>query len=165
MNKFLAFILSCIGVVVLSAVTSLGVHNYLSQNEDSIEKATVNVELSELAEQVTNPKWSTVEEVLQFRQQMQETAAYDSLFLSIPTSVLGNIAQVVIGRSPGATKRDIVEEYERNYDSVYKYIKVTSSQPSGPSHSDTLSVPKQKQVDTIINGKRFQLVREGGGNE
>jgi len=164
MKRFMQIFATCVAVVLLSVVSSLGVYHYKSQDSGFTEKGTaVNVQLQEAIEQVTNPVMLSVDDVMQFKQRVTEEHTYDSVFRMIPDDVLQNVAQVVIGRQHGANMRDLVDEFRRNYKNVYQYIKCSETAPQ----SDTSSIPKAPSVktvaDTIIDGKAFRLIKSTEG--
>jgi hypothetical protein len=122
MKKALYVILTIVGVVALSIVSSLGYNYYEDQKlSDFREDTTATVE-QQLAE-VMNPVFMSVDDVYQFYERTVEEKSIDSTFMSIPPDVLINIAQVVIGRNGKATVRDIVYEFKQKYKTLYQYIK------------------------------------------
>ena len=159
MKRFMQILVALAAVVLLSIVSSLGVYHYVSQeNPDLLTKDTAVNAQAELAfEQVTNPVMLSIDDVIQFRQRTVDQNLCDSIFNSIPEEVLTNIAQVVIGRQHSATKKDIVDEYKRNYRTVYQYIKTPPTATSDRS-DDTIKV--QSPPDTVIDGKHFKLIKE-----
>lgn len=159
------FFLTAVGVVLLSVASSLGVYYYMSHENVDSKDATVNVQVQEAIEQVTDPVMLSVEEILQVQHDAIEYEKYDSLFKAMPQDVLINIAQVVIGKQHRATRKDIAEEFYKHYKPVYQYIKPqeqsTLSSTNNQVKNDSLKERPLNKSDTIINGKVFQLVKEG----
>lgn len=165
MKRFMQ-ILGCItGVLLLSIVSSLGVYNYMEEHYPRVEDtqaSSVPTSTEELVTQVLNPIMTSVDEIVQFRMMLAESEIYDSIFMSVPTDILVNISQVVIGKYGTATKKDIAEEYLQNYNDVYRYIVQRETPPTVtlPSSSDTLKLPPRNKDDTVYNGEHFILVKE-----
>lgn len=160
MKNFMSFLLLVIGVISLSVASSLGTWYYLGKDNPTKDATTTNVQIEEIIEQVRNPRFTTPMDVLQFYQRIENQYETDSIFEIIPEDVLINISNVVIGRNGYATKETIVEEYTKNYRAVYQYIKPNAITTS--NNNDTIKLPPHSKSDTVINGKHFKLIKEGG---
>lgn len=148
-------------VVLLSIVSSLGVHHYYATQEEpgvAPNDTAIIAQVDKAVEQVTNPVMLSVDEVLDFRQCTIDQKTCDSTFNLIPYEVLRNVAQVVIGRQGSTTKQDIVYEYNRNYNEIYKYIKPTVQPQNNKEDTTQIRGVSSGGSDTIINGKRFKKV-------
>lgn len=153
MKKTMFVLLTFVGVVLLSVASSLSFNYYMSKvHPELISKdANVSVQVQEAVTQVTNPTFKSVDDVRQYRQRVYDEDAVDSIFLSMPDDAMTAISQVVIGRLSFATKKDIVEEFRRNYKPVYQYIKVidpTLQQSPGEDTSDNSKTPPALKADT-----------------
>ncbi len=166
-------LLALVGVVLLSVVSSLGYNHYVNEVNPgfmSKDTTTFGVQLEEAVAQVTNPEFTTVNDVFEFYERTSKQKEVDSIFLTIPPKVLVNIAKVVIGREGTATKESIVDEFRQNYDAIYKHLidnpdsEITLVPDESSTRSvqvgDTLSLPPGVTHDTVINGKKFRLVKE-----
>ena len=150
MKKALYVILTIVGVVALSIVSSLGYNYYEDQKlSDFQEDTTVNVQ--QAVAQVLNPVFTSVEDVFQFYERTTEENSLDSTFMSIPPDALINIAQVVIGRNGTATIRDIVYEYRQKYKSLYQYIKPIDNITSESQDSTGKTPPDIRNVPDTTN--------------
>lgn len=157
----------------LGLASWLGYNHYKERRNCPIlaEKgATDSVQIAKLFEQVNNPQMTTPESVYYLRTKMVEYNTIDSIFLSIQPSVLVNVANVAIGNKGSVTKKDIVEEYMKNYEGIYRHLMasdivgslITSpdSLPT-PLKPDSMNVPVPPliEVDTIINGQHVKLIK------
>lgn len=161
------FLLASVGVVLLSVVSSLGVYNYVCEKEiSSYTKGTeYSVQIEDIIEQMTNPEFKDVNAVVSYRKKQQVWYEIDSIFESIPYETLKTVSQVVIGRNGSAAKKDLVDEYEKNYSTVYRYIKADNVPKDPPIQSGTIKVSLPTEYDTIINGKAFKLITETKSDE
>lgn len=161
--KRLTYLLLVLAIGVVVGIVSYFGYKYVKEQiprpsltEDSV---SVNVQVEELLEQVNNPKMTTPESVVEVRNRTIEQYTIDSVFLSMPTSVVINVANVVIGRQGNATKKDIVQEFMKNYDGIYKHLKAPDPLPD-PLKPETIKVPIQIiEIDTIINGNHVKLLK------
>lgn len=162
MKKVLNFLLACVGVVVLSCVSSLG-YNYYTESDKTSTEDTLQqvVQFEQAFAQIADPTFTSADDVFQFYERQTEQKLTDSIFLAIPPDALRNIAQVIIGNKGNATKKDIVDEFRQRYRSVYQYIKPVET-PVQAQQSDTIHI---RSADTIINGEHFKLIKGGSGDE
>lgn len=162
MKKVLNFLLACVGVVVLSCVSSLGYNYYMESDKTSTEDTLQQVvQFEQMLTQTADPKFTSVDDIFRFYQRQIEIKSTDSVFLAIPPDALRNIAQVIIGNKGSATKKDIVDEFRQRYRSVYQYIKPVETSVQA-QQDDTIHI---RSADTIINGERFKLIKGGSGDE
>ena len=161
MKRFMQILAAFAAVVLLSIVSSLGVHHYYATQEEpgvAPNDTTIIAQVDKAVEQVTNPVMLSVDEVLDFRQCTIDQKTCDSTFNLIPYEVLRNVAQVVIGRQGSTTKQDIVYEYNKNYNEVYKYIKPIAQPQNNKEDTTQIREVSSGGTDTIINGKHFKQV-------
>lgn len=169
MKRFVYVLLTIVGVVALSIVSSLGYNYYEDQKyaDYLLEDTTENAQLEEAVASVLNPTFTSVDDVYQFRQRIADENSIDSTFRAIPQEALINIAQVVIKRQGSATKRDIVYEYRQNYNTVYKFIdsSINTKLSERPKDSSDVQLDKllneaspKIRTDTIIDGKKFTII-------
>lgn len=157
-----------VGVVGLSVASSLGYNHYKERNCPilTVKGATDSASMVKILEQVNNPVMTTMESVCHMRTKMVEYSTIDSAFLSIPPSILINVANVAIGNKGKVTKKDIVEEYMKNYEGIYRHLKLPplTGNPDPLPNSlspETIRVPLPPiiEVDTIINGHHVKLIK------
>ena len=167
MKKFLNVLLAAVGVVLLSIVSSLSYNHYVNKVDPGIttEDTLTGVQVAETMAQVINPTFKSTDDVREFYQHEIERISTDSVFMAIPYDVLINISQVVIGRNGHADKKSIVEEFRQNYKPVYQYIKPKEIEQLQTLKGDSIKLPPNIRADTIINGKKFQLIKETVSNE
>lgn len=118
-----------------------------------------------------NPLFTSVDEVLTFRDMSVEGEAIDSEFNLMPEQLLKIVAGTLIKREGHASKRSIVYEYRANkqiYDNLPQpnpksTVDGTTSEASsagGMPYSRLDSVPTEvtyNQHDTTINGKTYKV--------
>ena len=155
MKKFLNGLLVAIGVMALSIVTSLGYNHYVTQeqpefftNEDTLDW---NVQVNDAVMQVINPTFMSIDEVYRCRMEMTDIDSINHAFMSIPIETLTDISKVLIGNEGWASKKSIVEEYRKRYDSIYKHLIHGPNDP--PSDTTTVGTG-----DTVINGISYKKI-------
>jgi hypothetical protein len=156
MKKFMAIVLASVGVVLLSVASSLGVYYYTDRYCGiTDEDAEIGAQIETAVAQVTNPTFTSIDDVCQFHRQQVQQKTIDSTFTSIPVATLMNISQVLIGRDGFVTKEDVVREFQRHYEPIYKYIDPDTQpkelQPEKPSSVVECPVDvKHSGPDTIV---------------
>ncbi len=106
-------------------------------------------------DEVLNPTFKTVSEVCQYKERSAEEFYTDSLFIHMPNEVFINVATVVYNRDGILTKDAVIDEYIHGK-SIYDNLR-DKQLPKDTAY-------KRQTVDTIINGKHFQLVEKGETN-
>ena len=86
------------------------------------DRASDSSYVVELYNSIANPSFSTVEEVVVYRDLQVEKQQMDSIFLNIPQETLETVAKVVINKHGKATAKSIVQEFLLNQKQVYQYI-------------------------------------------
>ena len=144
MRKFILFALCALmGVFVTGTLSSCErLHHSVDENS-----TTVKVEPLEFA---------TVNEVLVFQLDKQNQKLYDSIFCNMPTEVLTNVSKVCLDKKP-ATQEDICKEYLA-HKNIYDVLVVPPDNNKNSNNNDTVHLSVNAK-DTIIDGKRYQLVQ------
>lgn len=165
-GKFLVGYLTAILTVVLLSMASCKKWPTTGPKDYSVDSIFV----AEQVEEIVNPTFLTVQEVIQYRIDMNEGLSIDSTFLAMPESVLANVAGVLLNKSVMVNKRSIVEEYRANK-GVYNNLPVeTSSLPDnaplqkvdqqstdlGTRPSGVISTSYNYRTDTV-NGKPIKI--------
>lgn len=142
----------------------------LTLSEESID-SIVHTSL----QQSVNPVFTDVDAVLVYRELEISGNQIDSLFLSLPTNILKNVATVVINKDGRATKLNIVHEYLANqqvYDNLAsdnvlplkKLESLSTMEESRATKVDSASTPVDeityRQHDTTLNGKPYKVTIE-----
>lgn len=117
-------------LVTLSSCKNWPGHRSL--NNDSADSTMI----AERVEAIINPQFSSVDELIEFRQQTEVGYAIDSTFRVIPEDVLKNVAEVMLKKGVIITKKSVVEEY-RAHNGVYDNLPV---QPSTEIKDSTKSI-------------------------
>lgn len=169
MKRLLYIILLIVGVAGLGLASYLGYDHYKERTVRPILQKDAqkdSVQIAKMFEQVNNPEMNTPESVYYLRTKMIEADVIDSIFLSIPPNVIVNVANVAIGNKGKVTKKDIVEEYMKNYEGIYRHLKLPplTGNPDPLPNSlspETIRVPLPPviEVDTIINGHHVKLIK------
>lgn len=106
--------------------------------------------------QVSNPIFTSVNEVLSYQSQKWDELFIDSVFSSIPPEILEMVAKVRLGRLQQVTKKELVIEYLQHHQDIYEYIAMDSIPlPPARAVDNTLSCDT---ADTVINGKPYKLL-------
>lgn len=166
MKRSIFAFLVLLGAMVISIASPLIYNHYVNETQSLTGDATYSAVTEEITAQVTNPVFSTSEDAVQFHERECLQWETDSVFNSMPPEAVKTIATVLIGRKGFADKQSIADEFKTNYKDTYQFVTVVEKQ-SGPPNvgkSDTIKGPHSVTQDTIINGKRFQLIKETENN-
>ena len=156
--------------LVLSGLTTYRVDKMSSPDGD--QSAYVDSLVLSSVQNTVNPLFSSVEEVLTFRDLSVEGESVDSEFNLMPEELLKTVAATIIKREGHASKRSIIYEYRANrqvYDNLpmnddkpHDAITAESSSVEGNSvRKDSISGPKNEvrynQHDTLIGDKTYKV--------
>ena len=155
-------------ILLLTAVTLMTACKESPWSNPNYDTACDSVMVSQSVDAYVNPQFTSVEEVLDFRQQMHENFTIDSIFRTMPVS------SVLIKKSGTIDKKSIVEEYRAN-STVYDNLPVpqqsnattqeidlgSTDLGSRQNKTDIISTSYQYRTDTI-NGKpvKIQIKKE-----
>ena len=152
MKKTLFCICCCFWAAIVSICVGLAYHKYIEPTPTDEDSMYFYVE----------PVFNTPAEVLDFYNDNMNAFFNDSVFYSIPAPTLQQIASVVIGKIGSATEKDIVVEYLKNWNNVYKYLEVQDTlvldPPIPPLIEETVRLPNSTSdtEDTIIDGIKYK---------
>lgn len=157
-NKTIYVILSCLGVILLSLASSLGYHAVI---DNAAEKDSTQVSALVDSLQETDLVMTSIDEVIQDHREFLSNEYYDSVYLSIPEEILVSVTKVVLGRLGKATVPDIVQEYLKNFQTLYRFLPASPEQipetPAvAPQNNDSVKIPATK--DTVINGEHYTIM-------
>ena len=127
-GKFLGGYLTILLLTAVALMTACKESPWSNPNHDT---ACDSVTVSQTVDAYVNPQFTSVEEVLDFRQQMHENFTIDSIFRTMHEQVLNNVSSVLLKKSGTIDKKSIIEEYRTN-STVY----------------DNLPVPQQSNATT-----------------
>ena len=153
--KFIGGLL--IGLIALT-LTSVGCKDMPWHEQNNYDTAVEDsVCVAHLVEDYLNPQFASANDVLEFRAEMVEEKAIDSIFLTIPENVLNGVASVLIKKYGIADKKQLVEEYNKHAD-IYnnlpqdanKEIDLGATDLGNKSESENvISTSFQYRTDTI----------------
>lgn len=166
----LSLVLSIVALI-LSGFVSYKMDKFVSPEGD--KSAYVDSLVQESVQNTVNPLFSSVEEVLTFRDLSVEGEAIDNEFNAMPEELLKTVAGTLIKREGHASKRSIVYEYRANRQ-VYDNLPSADNKPNGPdattgesSSTEGNSVRKDSvgpqnevrynQHDTVVGGKTYKV--------
>lgn len=167
----LSLVLSIVALI-LSGFVSYKMDKFVSPEGD--KSAYVDSLVQESVQNTVNPLFSSVEEVLTFRDLSVEGEVIDNEFNTMPEELLKTVAGTLIKREQFASKRSIVYEYRANKQ-VYDNLPTTSQNDKpGPdaitgesSSTEGNSVRKDSvgpqnevrynQHDTVVGGKTYKV--------
>lgn len=161
-------------ILLLTAVTLMTACKESPWSNPNHDTACDSVMVSQSVDAYVNPQFTSVEEVLDFRQQMHENFTVDSIFRTMPEQVLNNVSSVLLKKSSTIDKKSIVEEYRAN-STVYDNLPVpqqsnattqeidlgSTDLGSRQNETNVISTSYQYRTDTI-NGKpvKIQIKKE-----
>ena len=127
-----------------------------------------SVYVSSIVEDMQNPTFTGVVDVLNFQAALADSYAIEEAFVALPPYVLQQVANVCIRKDGYATKYTIVQEYRANRDVYDNLTKPTAQQvPEDNTDSTTAmeeqhrpvpsSVSWEYETDTV-DGKPIQVL-------
>jgi hypothetical protein len=135
MRKFLkSFGVLVIGLLMCAVCCSCNGHA-VWPSDDGVTKDYVDSVVAASMQNYVNPLFTSVDEVLTFRDLTVEGQGIDDAFNSMPEDILKNVAAVCINRDGHVSKRGIVYEYRAN-SAVYNNLPT----PDAASQNDTIKV-------------------------
>lgn len=176
MRKFLkSFGVLVIGLLMCAVCCSCNGHA-VWPSDDGVTKDYVDSCIAAGVQNYINPLFTSVDEVLTFRDLTVEGQSIDDAFNSMPENVLKNVATVCINRDGHVSKRGIVYEYRTN-SAVYNNLPASdttsqndtitvnpnlgTSAGGQPYRPDSASLPMNEttysQHDTTIGGKNYKV--------
>lgn len=171
MKKFLNFlggflIMACLALTGTYLMSSCENSGSFFGDKDGVTQEYVDSTIAVAAQNLINPLFNNVDEVLSFREKSLEGQAIDDVFNSMPEEILTNVASVCIKREGHVSKRTIVYEYRANKD-VYDNLPAqavndnTLTQKTAKMPADTVKrrpdgTITYNQRDTIIDGKKYK---------
>ena len=162
-------------LLLLIVTFMVGCKNAPWSHPDNYDTANDSVLVAQQVEAIVNPQFTTVQEIVNFRQQTNEGFTVDSIFRAMPEQVLHNVAAVLIKKNGTVDKKSVVEEYRAN-STVYDNLPATSLQSTNAAtevdlsatdlgsrrnESDVISTSYNYRTDTV-NGKpvKIQIKKE-----
>ena len=103
---------------------------------------------------VDNPEFIGVKDVIEYQRSENQYHKQDSVFFSIPEKVMPNIVSVLQKNGDPVTKMGIANEFTNNK-------RVYLNLPDKPDMYQAMTppdIPNTKVVDTIIDGKKVQIL-------
>lgn len=160
--------LCVVGIMLISGITFCSCDKF-AKHDKEILATNDSVLISQYINEISNPSFLTVSEVLSFKQNQLKNKEVDSLILSMPEDILTNVVSVVIKRCGVATKTQIADEYRANrsvYENLPKAAPKTDQMSDAEETARVEDVPNTtvgtRQVnyntkDTVIDGKRVTI--------
>lgn len=113
MKKRLKFIY-CAFVAVICTALAFAACNHKTPSFGN--EVPDSVYVAQLVENYINPSFTSINDVLIYRNNSVEMTQIDELFQSLPEETLRNVTGVCLKQKTSITKRDIVTEYRINKD-------------------------------------------------
>ena len=108
--------------------------------KSNYDRAEDSIFIATLVEEIVNPQFYNVPDIVNFQIQSVEGFEIDSVFQSIPEQVLRNVAHVVLGNKGFVDKREVVKEYKAHPD-IYNNL------PGSPNAEKIVTSADLKEVD------------------
>lgn len=154
MKKFIKF-----GVLMLALIMtflfSLGLSSCKNSTNNTDFVDNDSLQIAKIVNNVSNPVFTSLEDVMIYQKKIKEQHLSDSIINHVDPDILSFIADVCINRDGYATPKKILEEYKAYYKDVYQNVKLTDITES----KETIQKDKHSE-DTVIKGKRWQLIKE-----
>lgn len=170
MKKFLNFlggflIMACLALTGTYLMSSCENSGSFFGDKDGVTQEYVDSTVAVAAQNLINPLFNNVDDVLAFKAKSLEGQAIDDAFNTMPEEILKNVASVCIKREGHVSKRTIVYEYRANR-SVYDNLPQasndnTSMQETAKTPADTVKrrpdgTITYQQHDTTIDGQKYK---------
>lgn len=164
MKKFLNIIVFTMALVLTTVITSCDRVSKTLNPSSEPDTTLIAMQVNKLID----PHFSSVHEILAFRNSRIECRTIDSIFTSLPDEVLTNAATVCINKKGYVTKKDVVREYQShgdiynnlpkiappdttsNYEPLQNHPKDDPNIKEDPPRENTVSY---SQRDTVIDGQ------------
>lgn len=160
MKNFLLIL--ALALAVIGAIVSfVGIQKVEKVETTSLDSAAI----VKLLKSQTNPSFTSVEQILAYRQDLNKESFIDSVLATMPVETLTDVATVVINKRGSTTQGDIVEEFRQNRQ-VYTHLHPTATEnpanttPPDQAIQDSINAVLQyvgttsiNYKDTVIDGK------------
>ena len=157
-NRFIGIVtfVTCIIVLFMAAlvVTSCD-HQSERKQQIRTERRNDSVYIARTIDEALNPTFDNVQEICKYKERCAEESCTDSIFINMPYETFINVATVVYNRDGSLTKNAVITEYLHGK-TIYDNLQRKQLRED--------DIYEKHTVDTIIDGKYFQLVKEGVTN-
>lgn len=157
-NRFIGIVtlVTCIVLLFMMAlvVTSCD-HRSGRKQQIRTERRNDSVYIARTIDETLNPTFDNVQEICKYKERSTEESCTDSIFIHMPNETFINVATVVYNRDGSLTKNAVITEYLHGK-TIYDNL-----QRKQLCEDD---IYEKHTVDTIIDGKHFQLIKEGVTN-
>lgn len=144
-GKFLGvYLLAALGAIMLLTSCDKLRRSYPS----NYDRANDSVKICEMIENVNNPQFSSVTDVMEFRVNYASGQTIDSVFFSLPDNTIRNVVGVLLKSNTNITKKDIIEEYRRCKD-VYDKLPVPNASNEKTDDSSAVNKPVDKTATDL----------------
>lgn len=160
-------LLFALGVGVALSFNSLGSCDYVKDHLKTEKVCSLDSTITAVTvEKLSNPEFHSISQIFVFREQIKKNEATDSIFMSLPPSILRDVSQVLLNKHGTASKQSIVEEYTTNQE-VYNNLKespeaeelIEENIRADTSMVQELIANRVELIekDTIIDGKKAKI--------
>ena len=122
---------------------------------DNYDVANDSIRIAQLFENLSTPQFSTVNEVIEYRNNVMLQDSIDAMFMSLPEEKLVNVVSVLIKKNFATiTKKDILDEYVRCRN-VYDNLPSTSDKITSASESKDVNLGStdlgNRRSDSVVS--------------
>lgn len=157
-NRFIGIVtfVTCIIILFMATlvVTSCD-HRSERKQQIRTERRKDSVYIARTIDKALNPTFDNVQEICKYKERSAEESCTDSIFIHMPYETFINVATVVYNRDGSLTKNAVITEYLHGK-TIYDNLQRKQLREDYAYEKHT--------VDTIIDGKHFQLIKEGVTN-
>lgn len=144
-GKFLGGYITAMLIATIAILSMASCKNWPTSCPKNYDTADSTKIAQGYIDAIVNPKFVTVQDIIQFQQQTNENFTADSIFRVMSEQALINVATVIIKKQGSLTKNSLVDEYRANR-SVYDNL---------PANSTTLTnVPQKVDLTATDLGNR-----------
>lgn len=147
----------CACTIVAALIAFLAMFGCVKSGVVTLPQAEANsigaVDIQMSIDSIVNPVFYSSAEAMDYQETLVSNAHVDSCFMHMPPTVLRNVSNVCIKRSPFPTKADIVAEYTDNR-AVYDNL---PAQSTSNDQLSTTNTTEQKGKTTTAEGSHTEV--------
>lgn len=154
MKKILTLLMLSMSICLLSSCEYL--KSYTQQ--DAATCGVDSAQVVEIVNQIIQPEFTTVDELMDFRAGKFENLKNEEILLSLPDETVEQIATVSIKTLGYVSLESLAMEYTAHQD-VYDNLPVKDKDDSDTNDEEVIPIIQEQFVDTVIDGKHVHLKR------
>ena len=146
-------------LIMLIVAFAMSSCDYVKQTKSEIRHDD-SLMVSKMMQEIDNPTFADYSDALTYQKTEGQWRHQDSVFFSIPETVMRDVVSVLSKSGEPITKGSISHEFEVNKH-VYMNLPDKSDQYNILTPPD---IPNTEVVDTIVNGKHMRIIQSSSTN-